>query len=152
MSIPPILFKYQAFTPDALSNLASRQIWFSRPAKFNDPFDCAIRVDQGPISDSDYQRLYEFSRNESGNPAGFDAQYTPLASKNMEFRKQIQTGLGAAVENQKRITLNENGVCCFSARNNEILMWSHYADSHKGFCLGFKTDSAPFSDALPVNY
>ena len=56
--IPPILFKYQAFTPDALSNLTSRQIWFSRPARFNDPFDCAIRVDRGPIADSDYQHLY----------------------------------------------------------------------------------------------
>lgn len=153
MSIPPILFKYQAFTPDALSNLASRQIWFSRPAKFNDPFDCgAIRVEQGPISDSDYQRLYEACKNRIDNPASFDAQYIPLASNSPEFRIQIERGLGAAVENQKHIALNENGVCCFSACNNEILMWSHYADGHKGFCLGFKTDSKPFSDALPVNY
>lgn len=152
MSIPPILFKYQSFTPEALSNLASRQIWFSRPAKFNDPFDCSIRIDRGPISDLDYQRVYEFCRNESGDPSGFDAQYSPLAYKNSEFRKQIQTGLDAAFENQRQIMLNKNGVCCFSASNNEILMWSHYADSHKGFCLGFKTNTEPFSGALKVAY
>ena len=34
--------------------------------------------------------------------------------------------------------LNETyGLTCFSKRNSCILMWSHYADSHKGYCLGF---------------
>ena len=29
--------------------------------------------------------------------------------------------------------------CCFSEILGSILMWSHYADSHKGICLIFKT-------------
>ena len=29
------------------------------------------------------------------------------------------------------------GVLCLSACDNSILMWSHYADEHKGFCIGF---------------
>lgn len=160
MLIPPILFKYQAFTPDALSNLASRQVWFSRPTRFNDPFDCAIRIDRGPILDSDYQRLYEFGRQESSNTAEFEAIYSPSAAKNLLFRKAVQAGLDAEFEKQKLAMRNERGVCCFSACNDSILMWSHYADSHKGFCLGFKTDSEPFSktDSKPhsgarrVNY
>lgn len=28
-------------------------------------------------------------------------------------------------------------VSCFSEVNNSILMWSHYADNHKGFCLEY---------------
>lgn len=28
-------------------------------------------------------------------------------------------------------------VCCFSKNNNNILMWSHYANDHKGVCLEF---------------
>lgn len=152
MLIPPILFKYQAFTPDALSNLACRQVWFSRPSKFNDPFDCAIRIDRGPIPDSDYQRLYEFGRQESSNTAEFEAIYSPSAAKNLVFRKDVQAGLVAEFEKQKLAMRNERGVCCFSACNDNILMWSHYADSHNGFCLGFKTDSEPFSEALRVKY
>lgn len=31
-------------------------------------------------------------------------------------------------------------VCCFSKNMNEILMWSHYADNHKGLCLEFEID------------
>lgn len=29
-------------------------------------------------------------------------------------------------------------VCCFSEINDNILMWSHYADGHQGICLCFK--------------
>lgn len=150
--IPPILFKYRAFTSDALSNFTSRQIWFSRPARFNDPFDCAIRVDRGPIADSDYQRLYDQFRHESGDPIGFDSDYLPSASRNLQFREHVQSGLDAAFENRKHVMLNERGVCCFSDHNDDILMWSHYADCHKGFCLGFKTDAEPFSRAWRVEY
>ena len=31
--------------------------------------------------------------------------------------------------------LSNKGVYCFSAKNDNILMWSHYANKHKGFCL-----------------
>ena len=152
MPVPEVLFKYQAFTPDALSNLTCRQVWFSRPARFNDPFDCAIRVDRGPIPESDYQRLYDHLRKESGNSAGFDNHYSLSASANPKFREHVHAGLDAAFEERKKVMLNERGVCCFSARNDDILMWSHYADCHKGFCLGFRTDSEPFSRAWPVEY
>ena len=29
------------------------------------------------------------------------------------------------------------GICCFSRTVDNYLLWSHYADSHKGVCLGF---------------
>lgn len=31
-------------------------------------------------------------------------------------------------------------VCCFSKNMNNILMWSHYADSHRGVCLEWRVD------------
>lgn len=34
---------------------------------------------------------------------------------------------------------NQVGILSLSTCNNSILMWSHYADFHKGFCIGFKT-------------
>lgn len=35
------------------------------------------------------------------------------------------------------------GVLCFSERWNDILQWSHYADRHRGICLGFDVTGAP---------
>lgn len=41
-------------------------------------------------------------------------------------------------------------VSCFSQRNDSILMWSHYADSHRGVCLEF--DEPKAAEFRPVVY
>ncbi|MFT6205611.1 MAG: hypothetical protein ACJA1O_003234 [Spirosomataceae bacterium] len=52
-----------------------------------------------------------------------------------------------------RKNMAENhGVCCFSERYDEMLMWSYYADGHSGFCLEFDTSSEPFTKMKKVNY
>jgi len=33
--------------------------------------------------------------------------------------------------------LKKTGICSFSKARKNQLMWSHYADEHKGFCIGF---------------
>lgn len=38
----------------------------------------------------------------------------------------------------------ESGWCCFSEKNDDILMWSHYGNSHQGVCLEFDTTSSSF--------
>lgn len=49
-------------------------------------------------------------------------------------------------------------VLCFSQIRDSILMWSHYADSHKGVCLGFERNSDPdnglgnYGVCIPVVY
>lgn len=48
------------------------------------------------------------------------------------------------------------GVCSFSRARKNQLMWSHYANEHKGFCIGFNKrlllESHRDSIALDVNY
>jgi len=34
--------------------------------------------------------------------------------------------------------LKNTGICSFSRTRKNQLMWSHYADEHKGICIGFK--------------
>jgi len=45
-------------------------------------------------------------------------------------------------------------VYSMSAINNHILMWSHYANSHRGICLGFAADGRDdiFAFAEPIVY
>ena len=38
------------------------------------------------------------------------------------------------ISNQNRL-----GIFCLSANCSSILSWSHYSDSHRGFCIGFDT-------------
>ena len=50
--------------------------------------------------------------------------------------------------------INATGVCCFTKEENNLLMWSHYTESHKGVCLKFDIlkDTDFFVYPLPVNY
>lgn len=38
------------------------------------------------------------------------------------------------------------GVVCYSQNNDNMLMWSHYADNHRGICLGFEP-TVPFNQS-----
>jgi hypothetical protein len=46
------------------------------------------------------------------------------------------------------------GIYCLSKIMDDILMWSHYSDSHKGLCLEFDTtkEIMLFGQAFKVNY
>jgi len=35
------------------------------------------------------------------------------------------------------------GVLCFSEQRDDVLLWSHYADSHRGVCFGFSVADDP---------
>lgn len=38
----------------------------------------------------------------------------------------------------KNVLSSRNGILCFSATWRNPMLWSHYADRHKGMCLGFE--------------
>lgn len=49
--------------------------------------------------------------------------------------------------------LKNVGICCFSRTKDSTLMWSHYANSHKGFCVEYKTNQEIDDiNPLDVNY
>ena len=42
-----------------------------------------------------------------------------------------------ALDKTRRVQVERAGVLSLSRSWNNVLMWSHYADKHKGICLGF---------------
>jgi len=57
----------------------------------------------------------------------------------------------AALESTLREVVQRFGALCFSSSWNNILMWSHYGDRHKGMCLGFDVPDDP-GITRPVEY
>ena len=53
----------------------------------------------------------------------------------------------------KKLTEDKNSknICSLSKDKNNILMWSHYADGHKGVVIGVQIDSNMY-DIRPVTY
>ncbi len=66
------------------------------------------------------REAHEISKKEKNNPKYLDKNYIDeWNKKNVEKFK------------------NDIVLFCGSLKNNHILMWSHYANQHKGFCIGF---------------
>lgn len=50
----------------------------------------------------------------------------------------------------KRLANKEYGIVCFTDDWEQPMMWSHYADRHRGLCLGFDVVNA--RPVIPVDY
>lgn len=49
---------------------------------------------------------------------------------------QFNDPFDCSLDEETRLTFIECGMGCFSAKNDNILMFSHYADHHRGICIG----------------
>jgi len=134
------LYRYSAVDSRSLENLRNNLFYFSSPASFNDPFDCKSLFTLEGSSDNDW-RLF-FNRSLEHNE--------PQFSKEQRLRKVeqlIQSGIHRDKKEQAeqlrvwgeilKEKSNELGLVCLSQNRNDILMWSHYANKHYGFCLEF---------------
>lgn len=112
------LYKYCAYNANSLSILINRKIWLARPESFNDPFDCNIKFKSEIKSEALSMYL-----NRTGGATGNRRKDHDVFLKGLEaFRTK---------------DIARFGVFSMSKKKDNILMWSHYAGQHKGFCIEF---------------
>jgi Protein of unknown function (DUF2971) len=151
--IPSHLYKYQPFTPQTIANLKDASIWFSAPIAFNDPFDCSLPVvDISRLTYSDFRRALEYLKGHRTLSTQLTAEMCPNGIPTQAFRDVFTRSVTEIFAERRKVQLESRGVACFSAKSSDIMMWSHYADGHRGFCLEFDSAIEPFSKALPVRY
>lgn len=158
------LFKY--FGPERLSILDDRLIRFSQPAVFNDPFEFLPYI-KSINTDGEFQEALESAANNDHSELyeSLQAQAKLHISKE-EFHRYLNAALlnfgplgkqlMAALAPHAQINLYEAwnkhiGVLCLSEKNDDLLMWAHYADSHKGFVVEFDSESDFFDRRLSEN-
>jgi hypothetical protein len=147
--LPPLLYRYQPFSTQALANLTQRTLWFSDPSDFNDPFDCGINILDDVIDDAGAAKAYAFLLSRVTDKAAFASEHSTDGRPNDSFRAQLAKGISGHFAE----TLNvRRGIGCFAGRWDNLLMWAHYADGHRGFCLEFDTQGEMFQFARPVKY
>lgn len=126
--------------------LVEHRLFFASRRFFNDPFDCVVpSLSQIPgtflkrfveqLVDRKFPNASELKRLE---------MMTRLMSVNA--LEEIRRGLQDEVDRA--------GIVCFSKVRDDILMWAHYADKHKGLCFEFDGSSNCifFGEAQPVEY
>lgn len=144
------LFKYEAFSTRSLLNLKKQIIYFGSPLNFNDPYDCAVTPSIAEPSDEDVEaiRAHYMAQTDVPPAARREFQESSVHKLREVFVRSARKTLRDSVDD----FLAKRGVACFSERNDDLLMWSHYGGQYKGFCLEFDTSAEPFQRIYPVSY
>lgn len=139
---PLKLYKYKSIAGDAAKwvekMVCEHEAYFAAPSSFNDPFDCAPSFSFEGTDEqvaADYLRISrKFNRHWSDEELRRDAQDLLADPERDPRTPTVRARIQAAHALRIR---NEVGVFCVTPHPNNVLMWSHYADSHRGVCLEF---------------
>ncbi|MBQ8771667.1 MAG: DUF2971 domain-containing protein [Clostridia bacterium] len=64
----------------------------------------------------------------------------------------IKTKITSAIQSIKDKINEMFGISCFARRNDNILMWSHYANKHTGFCVEYDLSKLKSQEAMLMLY
>ncbi len=129
-----MIYKYRAFDSEYKFQIfIDGEVYFSRPSQFNDPFEMKPKI----IGlDTLNERKVFVDRFVQKNLKNLSYK-----QRNVEKRKAlIRLSNNQQVEADIHALLEDYGVFSTSRNWDHILMWSHYSNSHKGFCVGFDFD------------
>lgn len=138
-----IFFKYRPANENTIALLEKQELKFSCAGEYNDPFDSKLILNVDSSIESILQHL----------------ERTPIDESTRELlRTRIRNGeitrdehSRAAYEAAEHTIMS----CCLSGispdTSKSLLLWSHYADSHKGVCIGLRDCSSTDIAALKFN-
>lgn len=151
------LVRYRTISENNLNALKENRLYYSTPANFNDPYDTLLYADYGKIMQDVYGNLEN----------GMDKYLLKLKDNKEIKNAPIIAGIGYAFWNGTKkdefidnflgdvleaasgikIALRKNvKIICFTEEHSSMLMWSHYADNHKGFALIYDKDDIGNAD------
>lgn len=150
MEKPKLIYKYESFSARSLQNLKSQILYFGSPRGFNDPYDCALKVTIEEPSIEDIESLRTDYCKRRDIPLHIRNEFKK--SSNEVLKELVSRNAESVLEKHVQSFLDNKGITCFSERNDDLLMWSHYGGSYKGFCLEFSTELEPFTHLRKVKY
>jgi hypothetical protein len=171
---PKGVFKYREDCPHSRENLENDCVWISSPTSYNDPYDSSIAITSSVLTNKTIlEGVKAFIANELNskleahdielilsdpNPAlmlgkVIMEKVEPVSSEQQTvmsgaFSEMLQ-GWEDAFKSKLPVAHKESlKVCSFSGTHDSIIMWSHYGDQHRGFCIEYDTESMSEGDLL----
>lgn len=148
MDIPfPFVYKFSALNINSLSALSEGKAWFSKLSDFNDPFEGQFILNPPDLKNEREKFFEHMAKNIPSHPLTIPAsdavrkRYfdSPTEFENFVNKLVIET----QYEFYERY-LNIGAYCLASdipgvdaSHVSNVMMWSHYADGMKGFCIKY---------------
>jgi len=148
---PDKLYRLRSFSDNSVDALKNDRLFLTRADYFNDPFECLLCFDTEKLNKSINYQISE--QNMKASLAHRNIQYPvnerikserdfldfAMEFKN-DFLNQVSNTFPKIVEKLQRGTY----ITCFSERIDSPIMWSHYADYHKGFAIEYQYEPEDF--------
>ncbi len=125
-NMPSKVYKYRKVTNYSLQNFMDDTIWMSNPKDFNDPFDSVTTEPEYKVNVV-VDRLKENVKNDEAIKK-IEGVFTS------ELIEELESMFDRGLVHRLQFSFL---VACLSETNESVLMWSHYADDHKGFCVEY---------------
>ncbi|MBP1908257.1 DUF2971 domain-containing protein [Methanolobus bombayensis] len=150
---PNIFYKYRSVNENTIKMLENQELYFSGASDFNDPFDSKADLIWRGNKDDWMSFLYRMGiKNHAQREQSIKENLKNGSLRNRKGEYLLDPNRTAFKVLKGNIQLNNKPdfprACCFSEDNDSILMWSHYADEHKGICLCFKSKIIETGDFL----
>lgn len=143
------LYKYRNFSdPFFESIIKNSSLYFSSVEQFNDPFDCKLSYRQNYSNKEISKALLGVKER---NPDKF------IRLKDMKKKFGKNRDFIELQNNMAKEILVSLGVLSLSKNYNNILMWSHYSESHTGLVFKFtpkntNNEKSCFYHPIKVDY
>ncbi|MBD8476457.1 DUF2971 domain-containing protein [Pseudomonas sp. CFBP 8770] len=119
-------YKYLPFTEGSLKMITEGTLKFTCPLEFNDPFDCMPAYSPESINEVHVTRPGLIRAVANFHDVTFEEAHA-IAIENA--RRDVESGKFL------RGLISGLGVVSLSRTATNVLMWSHYAEHHKGFVV-----------------
>jgi hypothetical protein len=181
--VPSTLYKYRHFSEDHLDALNRNVLWLSSPARLNDPYEATVSfdLDRFWVEDHNPEEFLEVFENQRKRRTRSKPQPLLRPIRSVQWRNKIFNELAGAMDPASKQTLltyieeffqqhhNDQvrrmgeafrrnfSVLSLSENCSSTLMWAHYSDGHKGFCVEYALSNLPSDDlrrrlCFPVFY
>jgi hypothetical protein len=138
--------------------LLLNQLYFASPVEINDPFDFKTTHDYTLLDTDDKRERYVDKLIEQTieilHQRGIDPQ-AKKAELMWRLANELEKIQDEYDSTSHPMTDNRFGVLSLSTKWDSVLMWSHYAVNHQGFCIGYDFEKLKCYNrgtAGPVSY
>jgi len=178
---PDSLFRYRSLENEReFRNIERQQVWLSQPLYVNDPFDSSFsilhqefilpkavqqeriavlsQIVGDKLSEAEIAELARFPEIlDERIGLLYRKAFPGIANLNLDPIRKVYESFRAEHVDKLNEFLKQNlSVCCFSETCDSMLMWTHYADEHRGCCIEFDVRGQFIPDAVgylfPVIY
>ncbi|WP_157726635.1 DUF2971 domain-containing protein [Thalassotalea crassostreae] len=132
-----------------MSSLKEQFLWFSDIEKMNDPFE-GMYVFENDLTENQIKKLTPFFHQDPAQKVGNEKFKNMLLELGLEdgkfnFEELVNAVLEHDLKKLIRVVHNSKVLCLTLSNEDEDpllenLMWSHYADGLRGYCLVFDTE------------